>query len=350
MMKNCSQQLLVSIGIPVYNVESFIEKCIVSVFNQSYQNLEILIIDDCGQDKSMDIVYRLQNNHPCGSFIKVVKQPNNRGLGEARNAAIKSATGKYIFFLDSDDYIEPNTIELMLEEAEKNSSDVVLASMRCVNYETGEVTPAFTYESHKVIDGKDAFANLVCANLRWNVTVTSTNILFSMDFLKKNNLLFSIRTSEDSLFLSDYYSCVNTAILLPNITYNYVIHKGSLMGYEIRDVIPVWQIRERFKGDAIMTERSRRLKNRSFYDVHCARVMKHKFRAVCVALRHRNRFSERLTDKEIAADLKHPASLGEILRFKRYLLFNLCFYVLGSLPSPISIMGAKLIGKVLHWI
>ena len=345
-----SIQPLVSIGIPVYDVEPFIEKCILSIFNQTYHNLEIVIVDDCGHDQSMKIIHNLQNNHNKGNLIKIVKHTVNKGLGEARNTAINAATGKYIYFLDSDDYIEPETIDIMVQEAEEHQTDAVISSARCVNLETGEISPAFTNKSYKIVDGEDAFANIVCANLRWNVTVTSWNILFSRDFLNKNNLRFSVRTSEDSLFLSDYYSCVKKAVLLPNITYNYVIRKGSLMGYEIRDVIPVWQIRERFKGDKLMTERSKRLKTRSFYDVHCARVMKHKFRAVCVALRHRNRFSEWLTNKEIARDLKHPASFSEILHFKRYKLFNLCFFLLGCLPYFISIRLVKIIGKCIHWI
>lgn len=341
---------LVSIAIPVYNVEPFVEKCLLSVFHQSYQNLEIIVVDDCGQDASMDIVYNLQKTHSCGSLINVIKQPFNEGVAYARNTAIDRAKGKYLYFLDSDDFIEPETIGVMVNEAEEHQTDAVLSSARCVNYETGAISPAFTYKSRQILEGRDAFANYVCANLRWNITITSWNILFSLDFLKKNKLYFSTKTSEDSLFLSDYYSYIQKAILLPNITYNYVIRNGSLMKREYRNVIPVWEIRERFKGDTLMTERSKRLRNRSFYDAHCARVMKHKFRSICIALRHRKHFTERITNKELGIELKHPASFYEILHFKRYKLFNIGFYLLGKLPYPISVRLTKLIGKTIHWI
>ena len=99
-----------------------------------------------------------------------------------------------------------------------------------------------------------------------------------------------------------------------------------------------------------MTVRSRRLRNCSFYDVHCARVMKHKFRAVCVALKHRKRFSEKITFKQIGADLKHPATISEILKFKRYKLFNWTFYILGKLPYSISVRMIYIIAKVAHQI
>lgn len=339
---------LVTIGIPIYNVELFIKKCLLSVFNQTYQNIEILTIDDCGNDKSMDIVYDLMKHHQRGSQIRVIKHDINKGLGEARNTAIDNATGKYLYFLDSDDFIEPETIEIMVKEAEKHHTDAVLASNQTVDYPGGEIRPSFIYSQYQVIDGDDAFANLVCANLRWNITITSWNILFSIDFLRENHLRFSIRTCEDSLFLSDYYSCVKKAVLLPNITYNYVLREGSLMGYNRTGSIPAWEIKERFKGDAFMTERSRRLKNRSFYDVHCARVMKHKFRAVCVALKHRKRFTEKITNKEIGSDLKHPATLFDILRFKRYKYFNLFFFILGEMPYSISVRLSYIIAKFTH--
>lgn len=348
MNQKTSNNPLVSIGIPVYHVEQFIEKCLLSVLNQTYSNIEIITVDDCGNDKSMDIVYDIQKHHPKGLHIKILKHEVNKGLGEARNTAIDNATGKYIFFLDSDDFIEPEAIELMVNEAEKHHTDAVLASNQTVDYPGGEIRPSFAYKERQIVDGEDAFANIVCANLRWNITITSWNILFNLDFLRRNDLRFSVRFCEDSLFLSDYYSFVKKAVLLPNITYNYVIREGSLMGYQIREKIPSWEILERFRGDTLMTERSKRIKGRSFYDVHCARVMKHKFRAVCVALKHRKRFTERITYKQIGADLKHPASLLDIVRFKRYKFFNLFFYCLGILPYPISVRISYLIAKLTH--
>ena len=97
--------------------------------------------------------------------------------------------------------------------------------------------------------------------------------MFSLVFLQRNNLRFAARKDEDALFLSDFYSEVERAVLLPDITYNYVLRPGSIMGNQARDHIPTTEIRERFKTDAKMTERSVRLRGRSFYDVHCARVM-----------------------------------------------------------------------------
>ena len=103
---------LVSIGMPIYNVGSFIERSLLSVLDQTYDNIEILAVDDCGSDNSMDIVKHLQIEHPRGSAIRIIRHSENKGLGEARNTAIDHASGKYLYFIDSDDYIEPETISI----------------------------------------------------------------------------------------------------------------------------------------------------------------------------------------------------------------------------------------------
>jgi len=345
-----NEQPLVSIGIPVYNVEPYIEKCLLSVLGQTYQNLEILVIDDLGTDNSMQLVERLRQTHSLGRTIKVIRHPENRGLGEARNTAIEAATGKYLCFVDSDDYIEPQTIALLVDEAERNDTDVVMASSRKVVYGTGEEQPTFTYKKREVLTGKDVFAHYLCQDLRWHIGINAWNILFKTDFLMSHHFRFAARKDEDALFLSDFYSEVERAVLLPDITYNYVLRPGSIMGNQTRDRIPTAEIRERFKTDAKMTERCVRLRGRSFYDVHCARVMKHKFRAACVALRHRKRFTEPLPACEIKAELRHPATLSEILAFKRYKLFHLYFYMVSVLPVSLSVGVTFLTGKAMRWI
>ena len=341
---------LVTIGIPVYNVEEYIEKCIYSVLNQTYQNFEILAVDDLGTDQSMQIIADIQKSHPSGSKIKIIRQPQNGGSGEARNSAIRQAQGKYLFFLDSDDYIEENTIEMMVEQAEKYHTDVVIASLRKVVWGTEEEQPTLQYPNYLLIQGKDEFAKYVCQDLRWHIAITACNILFNVTYLRHNELYFAASKDEDALYLSEYYSEVESAVILPDVTYNYVMRPGSKMGNNARKIIPVNEIRDRFYTDGIMTERCARLKNRSFYDVHCARVIKHKFRAVCVALRHRSHFSERLSNSEIRDELKHPATFSEILSFKRYKLFHLSFYALSKLPPALSVTCSYVLGKLMRWI
>lgn len=341
---------LVSIGIPVYNVEPYIEKCLLSALSQSYENLEILVVDDCGSDNSMAIVSGLIQTHPRGTAVRIIKHAQNKGIGEARNTIIKECRGKYVYFIDSDDFIEPNAIGLLCAQAEEYETDVTIASHRKVALNTGEELPTYQYKSFQCFQGKDAFANYVCSDLRWHIAIVVWNILFSVEFLRTNNLLFAGRKDEDALFLSDYYSEVKSAVIMPDITYNYVARPDSIMGYMARKKIPIREIHERFNTDAIMTERCTRLRGRSFYDVHCARVMKHKFRAACVALRHRRHFTELLPIAAIHQELSYPIPLSDVLKFKRYLLLHLFFYMNGKLPPFISVGVTFVIGKLIRWI
>lgn len=112
---------LVSVVIPVYNVENYLNDCVKSVVNQTYQNLEIILVDDGSTDSSPQMCdqYAKQDNR-----IKVIHQENS-GVAIARNVGIKNASGSYLYFLDSDDYLVPNAIQIMYDTIEKEKSEIV---------------------------------------------------------------------------------------------------------------------------------------------------------------------------------------------------------------------------------
>ena len=114
-MKLLPKEMKVSIIIPVHNVAPYVEECIQSVLRQDYKNLEIIIIDDCGMDNSMELVEELVKNS--SRDIVILRHDYNKGLSAARNTGIKQATGDYIFFLDSDDFIETYCISVLVEIA-----------------------------------------------------------------------------------------------------------------------------------------------------------------------------------------------------------------------------------------
>lgn len=343
------QSLLITIGIPVYGVEAYIEKCIKSVLAQTYSNLEVLIIDDCCQDHSIEILRMIIEKEQDSRF-KIIRHDHNKGLGEARNTAIELAQGDYIYFLDSDDWIEPDAIEKMVAAIEEKKPDVVYASSYAIDYRDGKRQPNFTYNYPMEFYGQDAFAQFVCSDINWHIGWSVWNVLFRIEWLRKFHLRFVTRKNEDLLFISDYYPLVQHAIMIPAYTYNYLIRPGSIMAPQKRDVIPVWEIKIQFQNDEYLTRRSDALIGKSYYDVHCAKVMKHKFRTVCVALKHRNLFDGPVTDKELRDNMVHPASFVVILRFRRYRLLNLFFYTLGVIPPVVSVAIARLVGKMKHWI
>ena len=118
---------------PIYNVEKYIERALLSALNQTYQNLEILIVDDLGHDNSMNIVYQLKHTHPRGNCIRIITHKKNLGLGGTRNTAIESAQGKYLYFMDSDDAIVPDCIETLYNIISQEKVDFVAAGINQID-------------------------------------------------------------------------------------------------------------------------------------------------------------------------------------------------------------------------
>lgn len=123
----------VSILIPVYNVEKYIERCLHSLFEQTYNNIEYIFVDDCGIDKSISILYKVLEKYPTrkGNAI-VIKHDKNRGLAAARNTALGAASGDYVIHVDSDDYLELDAVEKAVKIAKEENSDMVIFDMNLV--------------------------------------------------------------------------------------------------------------------------------------------------------------------------------------------------------------------------
>lgn len=117
---------LVSIIIPVYNAELFINACLISVINQTYKRIEVILIDDASKDRSLEIAEKLLKD--TSLQYAVIKYTSNQGVSVARNEGVVAANGDYIFFLDADDYISPHCIESMVCAAQKYNADMVYAN------------------------------------------------------------------------------------------------------------------------------------------------------------------------------------------------------------------------------
>ena len=119
----------ISIIIPVYNVENFIRRCLESVANQVYPNIEVILIDDASPDKSIDIAKEFINTYKYSNIFKIIIHEQNRGLSAARNTGIKNSTGDYLYFLDSDDELyDKNAISILAENAAETHADVVIGN------------------------------------------------------------------------------------------------------------------------------------------------------------------------------------------------------------------------------
>lgn len=126
----------VSICVPVYNVKDYIRRCAVSLFGQTYADIEYVFVDDCTPDSSIDVLEEILEEYPKRKDdVNIVHHTQNRGVAAARNTAIDHSHGEFIMWVDPDDYIEPNTVEKVVSFWKKNGGDIISFDT-CIHFET----------------------------------------------------------------------------------------------------------------------------------------------------------------------------------------------------------------------
>lgn len=217
-----NQYIKVSIIIPVYNVEQYIEDCLKSVFSQSYSNLEVIIIDDCGYDNSMKIVLSEINKHKTFD-IKIIHHSRNKGLSAARNSGIKKSRGDYLFFLDSDDTLPTNAIENLVNTAIKYfNPHFIIGEIVTYGFRTDKY-PLFSQEY--IDEDKIILMDYICN--KWNTM--ACNKLIKRSFCLENNLFFlenKLHEDIDFSFRLAFYA--KSMACCYNITYNYLTRNNSI--------------------------------------------------------------------------------------------------------------------------
>ena len=114
---------LVSILVPVYNTEDYLNRCLESIIKQTYDNIEIILLNDCSTDNSINIIHEYKRKD---SRIKVINKKDNEGITVARNELISNCSGDLIMFCDSDDYMHQEAVKIAVDAIEKNNSDCVI--------------------------------------------------------------------------------------------------------------------------------------------------------------------------------------------------------------------------------
>ena len=342
----------VTIGMPVYGVEKYIRKSLFSALSQTYkEEYEVLVVDDLGPDNSMSIVKELQASHPRGKNIRILTQPQNMGCWAARNRILDEAQGEYLLLLDSDDYLSEDALEKMIDVAEKYKTDVVYGSVEPIP-EAGKPTNLTEKDiklPFKLLLGKDELASYANQDLHATLYNFIWNVLFRMEFLKKHQIRFQeTRFSDDILFATDMQPLVERAVLLSDVTYNYVLRPGSLSNFQIRKEIKLSEIEQLIKIYTYIKNQARTLKGKPYYETRCAKAMIYMFYVICGALKNREKITPALTDEAIRDAMKHPLGIWEILSFKKYRVANLIFWLIGTLAPRLSVMAQILLGKKKH--
>ncbi len=221
---------VVSVIIPVYKAERYLHECIDSIIGQTYKNLEIILVDDGSPDKSGKICdeYALKD-----SRIKVIHKENG-GVSSARNVGMELATGKWLYFMDSDDWLEVETFDVLLKKANVTGADMVL-------FDYVRVYSKFkTY--HKSIKGKknvDFYSQLKNADaFKAYSQATTVCFLIVKSECVKNKIKFdtNLKNAEDRLFRLECYQYIKSFAYVPRFFYNYRNNPVSASNVRIDDI------------------------------------------------------------------------------------------------------------------
>lgn len=204
---------MISVIIPIYNVEKYLPQCLESVINQTYRNLEVICINDGSPDNSLEILEEYKKKD---SRIKVINQ-QNQGLAGARNTGLDIACGEFIFFLDSDDWLPLNAIELLYNKQKEEKADIVIGGRSTITFKKElEFLPkdygrTLTFEEYIEKSFKDS-----------NFRAVAWGKLYKREIIQKNKLYFPKGLLyEDLLFVMKYLYYSNKIVILSKDIYNY---------------------------------------------------------------------------------------------------------------------------------
>ena len=223
----------VSVIVPVYNVEEYLEEGLNSLVNQSFDDYEIICVDDCSTDSSLKILKDFANKN---GKIKVIELPENKGQGYARNIGLASASGEYIYFFDPDDILEQNALGILYNEAKKFDAEVLQCNFYSFlngtdKYKKTDVakiikkTTKFDLKKHKSYNWRDIKKACLAgfSLLVWNK-------IFKHSFLKENNIKFSeLRFLEDHGFLHKMIFSAKRIYYIDQYLYRYRLRKNSIV-------------------------------------------------------------------------------------------------------------------------
>lgn len=213
-------QDLVSVLVAVYNTEKYLRKCLDSIIGQTYENIEIIVVDDGSKDNSLDICKEYEK---LDSRVKAIHQENG-GLAKARNTGLDNAAGKYVCFLDSDDYIEKDYVECLYKGLTENDTDVAVCGY--FKDKPNGSSSDMLLGRQQVISRDESIANMYVYN---SFGAYSWNKLFKMDIVNEYNIRYDLelRMTQDLYWSTQYMMHVKNAFYVNKPLYHYIYNEDS---------------------------------------------------------------------------------------------------------------------------
>ena len=332
----------VTIGIPLYRSEQFVHRALKSALSQSYTSIEFLIVDDGGDDSSMEIVRHFQENHLRGKAVRIIRHQENMGVSASRNDIIKEAQGDYLYFMDSDDVIAENTISLLMRKVHQFNAEIAFGSYEKI--EVSGIRTVYQYPDIQLI-GEDRLASFAFRKYA-GIQASACNYLVKTSLLRENKLLF-INTNywEDMVFTTQLVTYISCAVLLPDITYTYCCRENSLSHYQERTSVSKDEILKNVRAVDYLKNYSYSLHNKPYYPNWCYNLVMTDFYIACNIIKKRNIIYPKVSDTEIRSMLSHPATMRQIYSFRQSRSKNLVLFFLGIFPSYLCVFLIKMIGK-----
>ena len=221
----------VSVIVPVYNAEKYIERCLRSISNQSFQDIEVLVINDGSSDRSLDVAKEYAKSD---LRIKIFSQ-DNQGVSAARNLGIEKASGEYICFVDADDYIESTMIQKLLQASDTKVLGICNYVLNDFSNKILCNMPRTSY----LKTGTALYEDFLVGELGKQIAFSSWNKIFSLQVIRDNGIRFpkDVAIGEDMIFVLRYLCHIEQIRCVDEGLYHYRIHPGSTMNAALRDYL-----------------------------------------------------------------------------------------------------------------
>ena len=221
-----------SVIVPVYNAEKYIERCLCSISNQSFQDIEILVINDGSSDRSLDAAKEYAKSD---SRIKIFSQ-DNQGGSAARTLGIEKASGEYICFVDADDYIESTMIEKLLQASDTK----ILGVCNYVHNDSPIKILRNMPRNSYLKTGADLYKDFLVGELGKQIGFSSWNKMFSLKVIRKHGIRFpkDVAIGEDMIFVLRYLCYIEQIRCIDEGLYHYHIYDTSAMNAAVRNYLP----------------------------------------------------------------------------------------------------------------
>lgn len=336
----------VTIGIPVYQAEKYLSRTLESALAQSYPSIEFLIVDDGSTDGSLAILEGFQKNHPRGGAIRLISHDHNLGVSATRNRIIEEASGTYLYFMDADDMIAENTITLLMDSIRQYVAEIAFGSYEKIN--TDGSREVYQYPNQQLL-GEDQLASFAYRKYA-GIQASACNYLVKTSLLREHHHRFiSTDYWEDFVFTFNLVTFVSRAVLLSDITYSYLCRENSLSHYQQREQISKEEVFKNVHSIEHLKETSSLLYNKVYFPNRCYNIVMTDFYIACNILKRRKDIVPSVSDCEIKDLMMHPASFGQICRFRQSRLKNLALFLLARLPAGLCVLVIRCLGRIKEW-